>query len=126
LTSWSLLFVFIGGGFGSVIRFLISAIIVRNFSPQLPIATLIANITSCLIIATIFRFGNYPTISPSAKAFIIIGFCGGLSTFSTFSLETITLIKNGQVSWAIANIVVTVILCLGILLMISDRIRGDA
>ncbi|MEX1190247.1 MAG: CrcB family protein, partial [Bacteroidia bacterium] len=54
-------------------------------------------------------------LSNSLRLMILTGFCGGLSTFSTFSYETATLFKQGDAFWAILNIAISVILCVGIL-----------
>lgn len=108
------LLIFLGGGTGSVIRFLL-AYLFSKAKLQLPYATLSANIVSCLLFAIIISlFQLKQQVPDHLKAFIIIGICGGLSTFSTFSFESYELIKMGMTGWAIANMVVSCSLCLGI------------
>jgi CrcB protein len=115
MNSISLLLVFLGGGTGSVLRLLISGIVIKNNNIPLPYATLAANVLACFVMAVALKLSS--NVSESIRLFVLVGFCGGLSTFSTFSLETATLIRSGQMSWAIFNILISVILCLGILLI---------
>lgn len=105
------LLVFIGGGLGSLIRFVIS-VGLHKTSVSLPIGTLFANILSCTLFGTILYIYEEKHMIPEPyKHFILIGICGGLSTFSTFSFETFELVKQGLTTWAIINIAVSTLLC---------------
>lgn len=111
--------VFIGGGLGSVLRFMI-ALLFGKTTLSLPIATLSSNIISCFISGTlIYIYQEKNLIPDNYKHLIIIGICGGLSTFSTFSYETFELLKQGMTVWAIINIVVSCILCTSIFFMFA-------
>jgi fluoride exporter len=91
-----LLYIFLGGGIGSVVRFAIGKWISSLHSQQFPFGTLVANITACVILGFVIGLADHKQIiSPAARLFWAVGFCGGFSTFSTFSAETITLLQNG-------------------------------
>ena len=103
--------VFLGGGIGSVIRYFLGVVFSKS-TLSLPIATLSANVISCLIFAlSIWAFNSKLQSSPSLKFFLLTGICGGLSTFSTFSYETFELLKQQNYMWASANILLSVLLC---------------
>ncbi len=107
------LLVFIAGGLGSILRYSLSLIFKNQVSISLPLATLSANIISCIIFAlVVWKFPMREAIPENIRTFVLIGFCGGLSTFSTFSFETFELIKRGDIMWAVANIVLSIGLCL--------------
>ena len=100
--------VFLGGGFGSLSRFGIGKFISNFHISKFPIGTLSANILATLILGlTIFFLKDKIDSNNFIKYFVIIGFCGGFSTFSTFSLETITLFKDGFVYYGFVNILMS-------------------
>lgn len=106
--------VFLGGGLGSVLRFSIS-LLISKWAITLPIATLISNIVSCSIFALLMHVYQQKDLIPEPQKFlVIIGICGGLSTFSTFSFETYELFKQGQMFYAILNILFNTLLCIGV------------
>lgn len=117
--NMNVLLIFLGGGTGSVIRFFIAYLFSKT-SLTLPFATLTSNVISCLLFAIVlFTFGSKQLIPDNYKSLIIIGVCGGLSTFSTFSFETFELIKLGMTGWAIANILISCALCMSLFFIFS-------
>lgn len=109
MTSYFL--VFIGGGLGSMARFGIGQLLAR-FSWQFPLATFAANIISCLILGYLIGFSTQHSPGASYKLLLMTGFCGGFSTFSTFSAETLLLLQQGQYGYAFLNIGASLMLCL--------------
>lgn len=103
--------VFIGGGLGAMLRFFISIMVVNNMKSFLPFATLLANLVAILIMGLTLYFAETKfEMYPWLRAFLLIGFCGGLSTFSTFSYETVLLLKGYHWGYALSNVVVSVVL----------------
>ncbi len=91
-----LLYIFLGGGLGSVFRFGTGKWIGTLHNQQFPYGTLVANIIACLVLGFVIGLADVKQIiSPAARLFWAVGFCGGFSTFSTFSAETISLLQNG-------------------------------
>lgn len=103
--------VFIGGGFGSLLRYFIGTT-VQFTGLKLPIATLVSNVIACLIFAISLNAILGKPNENTLKLLILTGFCGGLSTFSTFGYENYLLLKQQQYFWIIANIAVTLFLCI--------------
>lgn len=106
-----LLYVFIGGGLGSVCRYSIALAFVNQKS-IFPYATLLANILSCLILGYFIGMELKAEVPNSTKLLIMTGFCGGFSTFSTFSTETFKIFESGHYGTALLYIGVSILLCL--------------
>jgi CrcB protein len=109
------LLVFLGGGFGSLLRYSISKLFPVTNYESFPIATFLSNIAACLFMGIVILFLRDKTDTQNWQLFFITGVCGGFSTFSTFSLETIQLVQAQQYMYAGLNIFLSVISCLIIL-----------
>ena len=108
----SLLLVFLGGGLGSVIRFSLGKWIGSLHSHHFPWGTLVVNVVACFALGWIIGLADHKhIISPSARLFWTVGFCGGFSTFSAFSNETLVLLQSGFTFYSLLYIVLSVLLC---------------
>jgi crcB protein len=95
-----------GGAVGSIFRFLASTLIVRSEPFPFPVATFTVNMLGC------FCIGLFSNLIPSSnlRFLLITGFCGGFTTFSTFSIEVLTLIDDNQTLLALVYIVLSCII----------------
>lgn len=108
-----LLLIFIGGGLGSLTRFSLGKFIQENIDKTFPFGTLGVNILASIILGIFVGMVEVKSLTnPNYKSLIAIGFCGGFSTFSTFSNDTLQLIQNNRMLEAIMNILLNVILCI--------------
>lgn len=111
----SYLWVFIGGGLGSVARFACSGFIARQCGETFPWGTLLVNVSGSFLIglfSTLTSPDGRWLVSASWRTFFMVGICGGYTTFSSFSLQTLTLAQEGQWFKAGANSVLSLVLCL--------------
>lgn len=109
------LYVALGGALGSLARFALSGAIARSLQEVFPWGTLIVNITGCFIIG-FFGALTGPEgrvlVPPDLRQFVMVGICGGYTTFSSFSLQTLNLARDGDPVRAGLNVVASVGLCL--------------
>ena len=100
----SLIVIAIGASVGAWLRWLLG-IKLNALFPTIPPGTIVANMVGGYLIGlTIAFLAASPSLSPEWRLLIITGFCGGLTTFSTFSAETVTLIQEGKLLWALGSI----------------------
>jgi fluoride exporter len=92
----SLIAVFIGAGLGALLRWWLG-LTLNSYFPRIPPGTLAANLIGGYIIGVaVAFFATYSELAPESRLFIVTGFCGGLTTFSTFSSEIVALLQEGQ------------------------------
>ena len=90
----------VGGMLGCLLRWVL-AIFLNRYFPAIPPGTLAANLIGCYIIGMALAFfAAYPTFAPEWRLLVTTGFCGGLTTFSTFSAEIVVLLQSGRTMWA--------------------------
>ncbi len=121
-----LLYIGFGGFFGAISRFLIAGFVQKQFDTLFPIGTLSVNILGSFIIGFMAMFFQN-IVEPEYKALVITGFLGALTTFSTFSLENVTMLQDGDYGRVILNIILNVTLTLFstiIAIMIFKKLYG--
>jgi len=109
------LWVALGGAIGSVARLWLGARVALLTGLGFPWGTILVNILGSLVIGFVAMLTgpNGRIVAPvEAQAFVMVGLCGGFTTFSAFSLQTLELARGGQLAYAAANIVLSVALCL--------------
>ena len=109
------LWIAVGGALGSLARFAASSWVANWFGQTLPWGTLIVNISGSFVIgvfATLTGPDGRMLVSGDVRQFVMVGICGGYTTFSSFSLQTLTLVQDGELIQAGGNIIGSVTLCL--------------
>ncbi len=106
----TLLWIAAGGALGSVLR----ALAGWALADRAPLATLIVNLAGSLLIGWLMArlAGWEPAVAARAQAFLVVGFCGGFTTFSAFSWQTLEQMQQGRWGVAAANVLLSVVLCL--------------
>jgi CrcB protein len=90
-------YVALGGAVGSVIRYTVGVAVQNRTGMDFPLGTLVVNITGCLLLGFLIHYAlATPAITPEVRALLTTGLCGGYTTFSTFSYETVALIQDGD------------------------------
>jgi fluoride exporter len=105
----------VGSALGGVARFWLSGFVADRIGQTFPWGTLTVNVTGSFVIGffgTLTGPDGRMLVSSTARQFVMIGICGGYTTFSSFSLQTLTLAQDGEWLWAGANVVLSVVLCL--------------
>lgn len=101
----------LGGGIGSVLRYLVSVVVTKYFQTAFPLATFVSNFVGCLIIGVLLGvFERQQISSPDLKLLFITGFCGGYTTFSAFAAENVSLFQSGNSFTALLYIFGSVLL----------------
>ena len=105
----------LGSALGGMGRYWCSGVVARAFGETFPWGTIVVNVSGSLIIgflATLMSPDGRLLVPPDARTFLAIGLLGGYTTFSSFSLQTLNLLRDGEWLWATANIFLSLTLCL--------------
>jgi len=111
----SYLWVTLGGAIGTAARFWLSGLVARHWGETFPWGTLLVNVSGSFVIgffATVTDPGGRLFVSQTGRQFFMVGICGGYTTFSSFSLQTVKLLDSGEWLHAGMNIMGSVLLCL--------------
>ena len=128
---YSVFAVGVGAAIGAWLRWWLGVLLNPVF-PTLPLGTLAANLTGGYLVGVaVAFFSGHAGLPPEARLFVITGFMGGLTTFSTFSAESVTLISRGEYTWALAHTAVhlggsLVMTTLGMLTLSLLKAKGAA
>jgi len=112
-TTW--LAVAVGGAVGSLARFWLAAAMAMLTGPRFPWGTLLINVVGSFVIGVVAAVTLTPArvaMHPDLRIFLMVGVCGGFTTFSAFSLQTLELLQSGDTSPALAYVAGSVVLCL--------------
>ena len=106
----TLLLIALGGGIGSMLRYLTAVVTNKYYASFFPLATFLVNIIGCLLIGTVMGLLEKNQVTDSSlKWLLVTGFCGGFTTFSAFGYENISLLQNQQTGLAFLYIAASVI-----------------
>lgn len=99
-----LVLILLGGGIGSLARYSVSGWVHSKYAGVFPLGTLAVNLVGSFLIGVLWALFESATMSPTLRVFLFVGILGGFTTFSTYSLETISLLRDGDVRTALFNI----------------------
>jgi CrcB protein len=105
----------VGSALGGMFRYWCSGVAARLIGETLPWGTLIVNVAGSFVIGLFFTLTGPDgrlIVNSTARLFVMVGLCGGYTTFSSFSLQTLTLLQDGELVYAVANIAASVVLCM--------------
>ena len=106
--------VFVGGGIGAVARYLLQGAVYALTGTGFPYGTLVVNVLGSLVIGILMAlFEERFLVQPALRLFLAIGILGGFTTFSSFSYETYTLLREGSIGAGVLNAGVSLVACLG-------------
>lgn len=100
----SVFFVALGGAFGATLRYLLSGTIGRYVESAFPAGTLGVNLLGCLTVGILWEPLAHTSLSPHVRTFFLIGVLGAFTTFSTYGIESVNLIRDGAVRLALLNL----------------------
>ncbi|HYC33133.1 MAG TPA: fluoride efflux transporter CrcB [Gemmatimonadales bacterium] len=118
-------YIAVGSALGGVSRYLFGGAVNRFTGAEFPAGTLLVNVTGSFLLGLLLRYAlENPTLTPEIRAFLTVGFCGGYTTFSTFSYETVALLEEGLWGRALLYIGLSIGLSVGATLLGLAAARG--
>jgi CrcB protein len=110
-----ILLVGLGGFVGTLCRYWLSGLVARRYGETFPLGTLVVNAIGCFVIGFLFYFFYDRSLTtPTARTVVLIGLIGGFTTFSSYGLQTFTLLRDGEVFLALLNVVASNVLGLAL------------
>lgn len=110
----NLIWAILGGGIGAGARYAMTGAVHRFVSTSFPYGTLAVNVLGCLLMGFMMSLFSYRFVaSPALRVFLTVGILGGFTTYSSFSYETLELMRDAEYALAFGNIALTLVLCLG-------------
>lgn len=95
----------LAGFVGTIGRYWLSGVVARRYGESFPLGTLVVNLTGCLLVGLLFYlFNERFVVNPTVRSVVLIGFLGGFTTFSSFGLQTFTLLQDGEFGLATLNL----------------------
>jgi len=104
--------VILGGGIGALLRYLSTQLVNSAVKTQFSFGTVFVNCVGALLIGFLISFFDLHLLNPKLKLLLITGFLGGYTTFSAYSLETVQYFLNGNIKYAVINILINNVLCI--------------
>lgn len=120
---WYLVLIFLGGGLGAVSRFYLSSFISSKFNIVFPLGTFVVNVLGSFVMGFFAYLSENFLVSSDVRAFVMIGFIGAFTTFSTFSLESLNLLRDGEIKYFIFNLLFS--LMFGLLFLILGYVLSE-
>lgn len=112
---FKILSIIAGGAFGTVLRYYLSGLVQKQFSSAIfPHGTLVVNIIGAFLIGFFWELFQGIIVPGNLRLFVFMGFIGAFTTFSTYSLETLNLLRDNQYKFALINIFLSNILCIAL------------
>ncbi|SHH26287.1 camphor resistance protein CrcB [Thermosyntropha lipolytica DSM 11003] len=102
-----------GGVLGALARYMTATTAASKWGTFFPYGTLIVNVIGCFLVGYLVLKGIEGALSPNLRFFLVVGFGGAFTTFSSFSAETLLLLRDGLYTYALLNVGLNLVLCLG-------------
>jgi CrcB protein len=118
-------YIAVGSALGGMSRYLVGGLVQRALDTSFPAGTLFVNLTGSFLVGVFLRYAvDTPTLTPELRALLTIGFCGGYTTFSSFSFETVALLEDGEWGRAAMYIALSLVLSLAATVLGFAAARG--